>query len=358
MYVTQSILSLSLSLGQLWGVRVRLHLLMFVVIAAVTWRLGSVPLGLLAGTVLLLSVMLHQLAQVCVAHVTGNKVADVMLWPLGGITSQAHGAGLAVQTQVQMAGPVVNLAIALVCLVQLQYMEIEVELFNVFSGTEMLLSQASGSLAVTVTQMTCFANVLLLCVNLLPVVPFDVGRLLRSFLSERYESVEVNDVMLKLGLVISLLGLMTGFIFDQSAVVALASFVIITHLHEIGLRSTQAGYLRSDFDQDDYDEVSGLGAEMEEFESFSGNSEDADTDELIAQSSMMARRTARKESERQRQEAAECEKEEKQVDAILERIHRDGEESLNSAELQLLRKVSYRYRKQIGSRERNTETGR
>ncbi|MCH2211868.1 MAG: hypothetical protein MK110_11235 [Fuerstiella sp.] len=354
MYPTQSILSLSLSLGEPRGVRVRLSLLMFVVIAAMIWRLGSVTLGLLAGAVLLSSVVIHQLAQIFVAQVNGIKITDVVLWPLGTLTGQASGAAPAVRARVQMIGPLVNLVIALICLLLLRHIGAQAEVFGYFSGTNLRLVPETDSLSVTVVQMIYSASLLLLCVNLLPIVPFDAGRVLQSFLSARYDSVDVNAVLLRLGLVFSLFGLMGGFIFDQSAIVALASFVIIIHLQEIGLNSAPAGYFRSGSEEDDHDGYSEMETEIEYFESFRSHSQDTDTDELIARSSMLDR----KESERQRQQAADREDEEKQVDAILERIHRDGEKSLNPTELQLLRTVSQRYRKQTRPREHNTETGR
>jgi len=236
----------------------------------------------------------------------------------------------------------------------------------VIGSTGLLSGVADNSsepLAVSAVRMIYFTNVMLLCMNLLPVIPFDAGRMLRSFLSERYDTMEVNDVMLRLGLVISLMGLIGGFIFDQSSVVAVASFVLIIHLHEVGLRSAaHQGYFPASDSEVEMDEFADLDSELEGFESYqshsSASSEDADTDELIARSSMRDRRIARRESEQQLREAAERKREEEQVDAILKRIHHDGKESLKPIELQLLKKVSQRYRKKSDTRERNTESGR
>ena len=375
MYATESILNFSLSLGQLRGVQVRLSLLMFFAMAALMWRLGDLSLGLLACAILLLSVVLHQLAQVFVAQATGNEPSDVVLWPLGGLTTQASEARFPIQLQVQIVGLVVNLVVATICAFQLQHMigalgslnPLDVFPNPVVIGASGLLSGVPANtgepLAVSAVRMIYFANVMLLCVNLLPVIPFDTGRMLRSFLSERYDTIEVNDVMLRMGLVISLMGLVGGFIFDQSSVVALASFVLIIHLHEVGLRSAaHRGYFPATASEDEMDDFSELDSELEGFESYqsqsSASGEDADTDELIARSSMRDRRIARRESERQLREVAERKREEEQVDAILKRIHHDGKESLKPVELQLLKKISQRYRKKSGTHERNTESGR
>lgn len=357
MYATESILNYSFSIGQLRGVRVRVSLLLVVAIFALMWRLGDPLLGVLASSILLLSVVLHQLAQLLVTQATGHKLSDIVLWPLGGMTTQADDAPFPVQAQVQTVGIVINLATAAVCYFQLQHLGAVPASLNPLAGFANLVSEES--LVVTTIRMIFVANALLVCVNLIPVAPFDAGRLLKAFLSERYDMIEVHDVMLRLGLAASVLGLVFGFIFDQSTIVALSSFVLILHLHEIGLRSLHAGPLRTPgITHEESDDFGELESEMEEFDSFRNPGDDTDTDELIARSSMMARRTARRESERQRREAAERQTEEEQVDAILERIHREGEESLNPSELQLLRKVSQRYRKQSGTRQRNTEPGR
>lgn len=356
MYATESILNFSFPLGQLRGVRVRVSLLLIAAIAALMWRLGSPALGLLASAVLLLSVILHQLAQLLVAQATGHKLNDIVLWPLGGMTTQAEDAPFPIQAQVQTVGIVINLATAAVCFFQLQHLGAVPQSLNPLAGFGGLISE---SLTVTTIRMIFVANALLVCVNLIPVSPFDAGRLLRSFLSERYDMIEVHDVMLRLGLAASVVGLVGGFIFDQSTIVALSSFVLILHLHEIGLRSLHAGPLQTPgITHEEADEFGELESEMEDFESWRNSGEDTDTDELIARSSMIARRTARRESERQRREAAERQNEEEQVDAILERIHREGKESLNPSELQLLRKVSKRYRKESGGQQRKTESGR
>lgn len=371
MYATESILKFSLSLGQLRGVRVRLSVVFLIAMAAIMWRLGDLSLGLLACAILLLSVVLHQLAQLFVTQATGNAPSDVVLWPLGGLTTQANEARFPIQVQVQIAGLVVNLVIATICVFQLRHMTDalgSLNPLNFFSrpitiGTTDFLSgvtdNSSQPLAVSAVRMIYFTNMMLLCVNLLPVIPFDVGRILRSFLSKRYDTIDVDDVMLRLALVISLMGLIGGFIFDQSSVVALSSFVLIMHVHEVRLRSAehQAYFLASN-SNDEMDEFSDL-EDLESYQSHSSVSrEEADTDELIARSNMRDRRIDRRESEQRLREAAERKREEDQVDAILKRIHHDGKESLTPFELQLLKKVSMRYRKQSGARRRNTEFGR
>jgi len=312
---------------------------MFAAILALMWRLESLTLGALAGAVLLLSVLLHQLAQLFVAHASGHELTDIVAWPLGGLTTQAADAGFSTQAQVQLVGLVCSMATGAIAWFQLQQLGHVLDVTEFFGGFQVI---AGEPLSITALRMICFVSALLLTANLLPVMPFDGGRMLSAFLGERYDRIEVHDVMVRLGLVVSLLGLLVGFVFDQSAVVALSSFVLILHLHEAGTRSEQPGYFEVARSNDDWQEDSSdVDADMEGVESFRSG-EDVDTDELIARSSMMARRRARRESDQQRREAEERRLEEEQLDAILERIHREGEESLKPAERQLLRKASQR----------------
>jgi len=339
MDATDSILNFSLSLGRVRGIRVRVSILLLVAMLAITYRLGSLPLGLLASAILALGVILHQFAQLFVTQASGYKPADVVLWPLGGLTTHGADAGFPTQAQIQIIGIVVNLATAAICIFQLQYMGLEINLATLVQGLQV---DSSESLSATALRMICFTSLLLLAANLLPVLPFDAGRMLQAFLAERYDRIEVNDVMLRLGLVVSLLGLTAAFIFDQSAILALSSFVLIVHLHEVGIRAAKPGYFEVAQSNEDWEnDISEMDAEREHFESFR-ISEDVDTDELIARSSMMARRRARRESEELQREAEEREREEKQLDAILERIHREGEGALKPAERQLLRKAAQR----------------
>jgi Zn-dependent protease len=339
MHATDSILNFSIPLGSVRGIRVRVSILLLVTMLAISWRLGSLPLGLLASAILAMGVILHQVAQVFVAQATGSDPADVVLWPLGGLTTHGADAGFPNQAQIQLVGIVVNLATAAICLFQLQHVGIAIDPVTLLQGLQV---DSSEALSLTAVRMMCFTSLLLLSANLLPVLPFDGGRLLKAFLSERYDRIEVNDVMLRLGLVVSLLGLAVAFIFDQSAIVALSSFVLIVHLHEVGIRSASTGYFDVAQSSENWeDELSGMDPELEPFDSF-GNSEDVDTDEIVARSSMLARRRARRESEERQREAEEREREEKQLDAILERIHREGEEALKPAELRLLKRASQR----------------
>ena len=353
MYAINSILNFSISLGPLRGIRVRVSLLLLVAVAAVAWRLGNPALGLLAGVILFLTVVAHQLAQVLVCQAGGHSATDVVLWPLGGLTTHGSEAGFSAQAKIQAVGPVVCLASSALCVFQLQHLGSPVDLMEMLGSFQVADNE---SLSITTLRMTCFFSLLVLGTNLIPVAPFDAGRLLRSFLAERYDPIEVNDVMLRLGLVVGALGVVCGFVFDLSAVGALSGFVLILHLHESGVRYEQSRYFADDTSEKWNDDFSEGDPEPEEFDTYRSPDE-LDTDELIARSSMMARRRARRETARRQREADLRRQEEEQLDAILDIIHRKGEDALNPAEQQLLRKASQRLRGKSQSEHREFESG-
>jgi len=332
--------------------QVRLSYLMPVAMAAVMFRLESVSLGLLAGVILLLSVLVHELAHWFAARAGGASVTDLTLWPLGGLTDCTEQTPFSARIKALFAGPAVSLLIAAGCLFQLSRLGIPPNQMNPLNGFVLL---ASESTFVLTLQMLCFTNLMLVGANLIPVIPFDAGLMLRTLLCERYAELEARDLVVRLGLALSTTALIAGFVFDQSSIVALAGFVLILHLHETVTRSDRDPKYNPSDSRDDSGEFMEADCEFDELEAAEEHGTESDTDELIAHAAMMARWTARREAERLRRETSERQREEKQVDAILERIHRDGRKSLKPPELKLLCKVSSLYRKRAKTRQQNDD---
>ncbi len=349
-----SIPGFSLPLGSVRGIRIRISVLLPAAILAVMWRLGSLPYGLLAGGILSGCVLLHQIAQVFVARATGHGPSTVVLWPLGGLTNHGRNAEFPVQAQIQLAGPIVCFITAAVCAFQLRQLGSPLDPLMLLQGFRLLPEAPFG---VTILRMTCFASSLIVAASLLPVIPFDGGRLLRGFLAERRDVYEVSDIMLRLGLVFGFLGLMTGFVFDQSTLAALSGFILILHLNELQIRVIHRSEAPIDSDSDSETAWQGPFDDDSAFHESYGDGSDFDTDELIARSGMMARHQARRESERRRREAELRRQQEEQLDAILDIIHRKGEAALNPAERRLLKKASRRLRTRRKSEQRRSESG-
>lgn len=351
MYATDSILTFSFPMGSWLGARFRLSILMPVMLMAVAWRLdvvhhpGNVVWAGLAGMIILYSILLHELAHVLAARMTGGDAEDIIVWPLGGLVAARPGPGIGAALFVTFAGPVVNLLVALMCIPALHGAGQLIPLLNPFAGFSV---DPNAAWTLTSLRMAFAVNWCLTFVNLIPLIPLDGGHGLRWFLSLRFTDPETRDVMLRIGLVTGLLGMGLGFVCDVSGLVALSAFILVLHIHE-AVRSFQSKASASDDSFRGYDFSEGYTSLDRSAPDWSDEGDDAEEEsnesaEDFSRTGLLERWRSRREQERQRREAAETLRDESQLDEILEKLHTQGRDALNSAELSVLDRVSRRLR--------------
>ena len=333
MYATDTILKFGFPLGMLGGARFRLSFLFPIAMIAIIWRLDNLLLGLLATAILLFSVLIHELAHLLVARSAGSEMDEVHLWPLGGL-EEPYGRGyLHDHFQTMLAGPLTNLLLALSCMMTLSAAEVSL-LLSPFSGLEVPVGEP---LSDTAWRMAFMINWGLFVVNLLPITPFDGGVLFRTYLSTRFTEVESRDLMVRLGLVLGMFGVLAGFVFDISGLVAMSAFVMILHLHE-NVRWYELAGDPDEFSVFDITERPGE-ASVEFFHDESSSSDDPSESSDVSEEWRLGREETRLQQEREERRS-----EEQQVDDILQKLHLNGRDSLSSHELQILNRVSDRYR--------------
>jgi hypothetical protein len=162
----------------------------------------------------------------------------------------------------------------------------------------------------------------------------DAGQVLLSFLNLRLSDPESRDLMLRLGLVLSLFSVLAGFVFDISGIVALSAFILLLHIQE-ATRWFPPAEPALQVARRHRDRSSG-DADAPEFDSL----QDADD----STSSMLERWRGRREEEKLRREEEERRADEAQLDRILEKLHAQGPAALTSREVGLLNRVSARLR--------------
>lgn len=339
MYATDSILTFSFPMGNWLGARFRLSFLMPVLLLAVMWRLQSPWWGLLAGVVTLYAILLHELAHVVVARLTGGDAEELVIWPLGGLVPVQPGYGLYAPLWAAAAGPAANLVVALCCMYPLHVLGELLPLLNPFGEFAVGSNETLGRAAL---RMVFLANWCLVLFNLLPVLPLDGGQVVRWFLSLRFTEAETRDILLRFGLAGSIVGVLAGFVLDVSGLVALSCFVLVLHIHE-AVRSYQAAtrdesFMGYDFSEG-YTSLDRTSPDWSEAEP--GDPEQQDD---FARTSILERWKSRREEERARREAEERQLEEQQLDAILSKLHLQGRDALSAAELHVLDRVSLRLR--------------
>lgn len=337
MYRTDSLVTFSFPMGRLMGVPLRLSFLMPVVAVALMWRMQDVVFGAITCAILLLSLLVHEIAHLLLAHRYYSLPRLVVLWPLGGMAEGGSKLTFSESLICSFAGPSVNAAVALSCGWRLQELGLLGNLLNPF---EVFSISSQLTLAENCLRVAFLVNYCLTLFNLIPVRPLDAGQVASSFLNLRFVETETNDLMLRIGLVVSLFGILAGFVFDFSSLVALSAFLLVLHIHQVSQWTPSP---EPDDSFMDYDFSEGY-TSLNHTEYSDHEQEDEDSGFGI-----LERWKTRRDDERAVRETEVREMDEQQLDTILEKLHMEGRDSLSARELAILNRVSARLR------QRNTQ---
>ncbi len=217
---------------KLLGIPIRLDVSFLLVLAFFTWVIGgqvevyaallNLPvnpntltrgatpylLGLLSGLGLLLCVLVHELGHALTARRYGVEVQEITLWLLGGVAQfsempRQRGA----EAVVGVAGPLTSVALS-----------------GLFYGLWQVTPSAAGAAQFIFSYLT-WANLLLAVFNLLPALPLDGGRVLRSLLALRLGQLKATRIAAGISRVIAILLGLYGLISLNLILVLIAFFV-------------------------------------------------------------------------------------------------------------------------------------
>ena len=200
-------------LGRVAGVRVGMHWTVLITMWLVAYVLaeGVLPAdsvrygvaaewaaGTVAGILLWLSLLAHEVAHVVVARRQGLRVEGITLWLVGGVTSiDREPPDPGTEMRIAAAGPLASLGVAIA-----------------FAGVGLAASAASApALVVTTLLWLATINVLVLAFNLLPAAPLDGATILRAALFRRSgERTRVESTCCRVGVgvgyLLAILGLL------------------------------------------------------------------------------------------------------------------------------------------------------
>jgi Zn-dependent protease/CBS domain-containing protein len=187
--------SWSISFGQWFGVNVRLHL-SFLFLLVYVWLTQSPhhdPSWALARSfaftlIVLAAVVLHELAHMAATLREGSLPRALILLPLGGVPvaeisasalEERRDAGR--ETRIALAGPIVNLLLAVLIAISLTAFVPQILLWN-----RPLLNITN------LARCAVWINIFIAALNLLPAYPLDVGRVLRASLAGRMDPVSAT----------------------------------------------------------------------------------------------------------------------------------------------------------------------
>jgi Zn-dependent protease/CBS domain-containing protein len=173
------LVSPTFQLGRIAGIRIGVNWSWLIVFALIVWSLAVavfpsqnpgfsdgeyVVLAVVAALLFFASLLLHELGHALQARRDGLEIEGINLWLFGGVAQFKGGFPSAgAEFRIAIAGPLVSLAIGVLCV-----------LIAAFAG---LPNAVDGVVA-----WLGFTNLILLAFNLLPALPLDGGRVLRSAL--------------------------------------------------------------------------------------------------------------------------------------------------------------------------------
>lgn len=338
----RDLLSWNISLGRWAGVQIRLHVffILFALVAlvvgpsGVNQKLFWEAAGVLA--IFFFSVLLHEIGHCVTACRMGGVVDQVVLWPLGGLTQvhPSHDAQSEFFTAV--SGPAVNLLLALLALPALL-----LERGNLLSLMNPLSPpvSADGLTWLNACEWMFWINWLLVLVNFLPAMPFDGGRVVRSWFWAHHEF-RHGVVLAARTTQFTAVGLWIGAFFIQRSgdySFAALPFALVGILLFFGARQEIERLYEADSD----DVLFGY-----DFSQGYTSLEKAVPMRRPPTSPVrrwLDDRRARR-IERQRQVEAD---EERRMDEVLARLHELGMQGLSEEERALLNRVSDRYRNRL-----------
>lgn len=231
------------------GTEIRIHvtfLLLLALVALGAWQSGGAH-GAVRGVVFILllfgSVLLHEMGHALAARRYGIATPFIILLPIGGIASlQSMPREPRRELVIAVAGPLVNVAIALAIAAALAGIGGDVRLFTAPEGGEIGMAAALMN-----------ANVALVLFNLLPAFPMDGGRMLRAVLAMRMDYLAATRIAAGLGQGFALLlGAAGLFVNPLLILIALVVYVGATQeaaavrMRTLGARLTVSSVMMTD----------------------------------------------------------------------------------------------------------------
>jgi Zn-dependent protease/predicted transcriptional regulator len=169
----------SIELGRIFGIRIGINWSWLVVLALILWTLASgifpetnpglsdgtyLAMAIVASVLFFSSLLLHELGHAVQARREGMEIEGITLWLFGGVAKfKGMFPGAGAEFRIAIAGPLVSLGLGLL-----------------FSSGAWLIS--TNEPVDAVAAWLGYINLLLLVFNLLPALPLDGGRVLRSIL--------------------------------------------------------------------------------------------------------------------------------------------------------------------------------
>jgi Zn-dependent protease/CBS domain-containing protein len=222
----------SLGVGSIAGIPIRIHFTFWLLLAWIAWLAYSSgrPVGTQVGLIAALfgCIVLHELGHALTAKLFGIRTRDITLYPIGGI-SRLQNMGKPLQELfISVAGPAVNVAIALALAIVLQVMG------------QPLTPEIVESNQLTFMQWLFVGNVCLAAFNFVPAFPMDGGRILRAALALRVGTDRATRIAATISQGLAVLMGLAGLLSSNPMLIFIALFVFLGASGEAELQRSLA----------------------------------------------------------------------------------------------------------------------
>jgi len=319
--------SFSFPLGTWWQTRVRVSWF-FPLILLIFWsRLEDLRLAIICVLLLFVSVLVHEFFHVFGARLTGGEASEILIWPAGGLAYTQPGPSFRSEFLTIAAGPMANVLIALL---MLPVVMSSGQLNDVWHPIMLPHVELTDHLLRDLGVLMFSLNVKLVYINLLPVLPMDGGRMLQVVLSQSYDPRIVHKVGLWTGIAVAFVMALVGFNIEPGNGISLVSIAALLfcmnyiEMFKLSIREQLGGLGGSEFGYDFSEGYSSLEADDER------------------RPGMIEQWKASRDAKRREREAAQRAEEETRLDALLDKVHHQGMDSLTPSEQRFLKQASER----------------
>jgi stage IV sporulation protein FB len=353
----RDVISWSFPIGQMFGILIRVHLIMPLFIIGMIGR-EAMRKDTIAGSwmdasalmaMVFISVLLHEFGHCFAARYMDGEADEVLLWPLGGLAfCRALPHKPIVHFVVALGGPLVNLILCVIAALLLsfaldqhyqpQFNPIWYPYRENASGAVSLSlwggpTGLSDNLVAVNLQRFFWVNWVAFLFNVLVVgIPFDGGRMLQAALWPRMGHYQATKAAIYSGFFFMILAVLASMVFTtgmESYLLLLAIFIFMSCAQEwMTLESEREDSLFG------YDFSQGYTS----LEKDEPKAKEPKKKNFIQR--WLAERAARKEQEEMEQREAD----DKRMDELLDKIQKFGKDSLTDEETRFLKRVSDRYK--------------
>jgi Zn-dependent protease/CBS domain-containing protein len=210
----------TLSVGTFFGIPLRFHftfvllfafLITISVAGAQTWVGNTLFIAALFA-----SVFLHELGHALVSRRYGIRTLEIVMFPIGGIARLEKNPGIREEFWIAIAGPAVNFVLAGALFAYLSFTAQWVPIANIAEPTDF-----------NMLQRIAVGNLVLGLFNLLPALPMDGGRILRSLLARYRPEAQATQLAARIGTGMAVLMGLYGLITFNVFLLFIAFFVYL-----------------------------------------------------------------------------------------------------------------------------------